>query len=200
MIKASFCYALCRHLAKSPNAAWHLPEEESEAGDSGERSCQPVHLNPNMEVCFPREPGAHCHFGCSGVAPLSLVVSVSGKSSPGSEGMPKQRWRWSEGLQPRMPHVFHLWGNSYGSLCNHRSLLCAATWLLSCDGVEAEMKPPVHSNTTKQNNLHIVEQENNNPLTNEGTYYASLWQIRTLFMPEQNVSDMIWLEKKRRKN
>lgn len=60
------------------------------------------------------------------------------------------------------------------------------------------MKPPVHSNTTKQNNLHIVEQENNNPLTNEGTYQASLWQIRTLFMPEQNVSDMIWLKKKKK--
>ena len=32
-----------------------------------------------------------------------------------------------------MAHVFHLLGNSYGLLCNHRSLLCAATWLPCCD-------------------------------------------------------------------
>lgn len=40
------------------------------------------------------------------------------------------KWRAAVG----MAHVFHLLGNSYGSLCNHRSLLCATTWLLCCDG------------------------------------------------------------------
>ena len=81
----------------------------------------------------PGEPGAQRHPGCSGVAPLSLVVSVSGKNSPGSGGMQgmaaARSWR---GWLFRMAHVFHLLGSGYGSLCNHRSLLC--TWLLCCDG------------------------------------------------------------------
>ena len=98
----------------------------------------PAHssVSDNIEVSLPWVPGVRCHSGCSGVAPLSLVVSVSGKSSRGSEGMQgwRRRW-WSEWLLPLlgMAHVFHLLGNSYGSLCNHRSLLCAR--LLCCDGV-----------------------------------------------------------------
>lgn len=44
-------------------------------------------------------------------------------------------------------HVFHLSGNRGGSLCNHRSLLCAVTWLLFCDGVGVrdEMRLPVQT-------------------------------------------------------
>lgn len=49
-------------------------------------------------TCLPWVPYARCHSGCSGVAPLSLVVSVSGKNSPGSEGMQGRRRWWSEGL------------------------------------------------------------------------------------------------------
>lgn len=134
-IKSLFQVCGCRRLATRPNAVRQLPEEDTVVWDSGKYCCQPIHLNHIMEVSFPWEPGARCHSGCSGVAPLSLVVSVSGKNSPGSEGM--QGWRrwWAEGLLFGMAHVFHLLGNSYGSLCNHRSLLCAATWLLCCDGV-----------------------------------------------------------------
>lgn len=83
---------------------------------------------------LPTRACASCHSGCSGVAPLSLVVSVSGKNSPGYEEMQGRWWWWAEGLLLGMAHVFHLLGNSYGSLCNHRSLLCATTWLLCSDG------------------------------------------------------------------
>lgn len=87
-----------------------------------------------MEVSLPWVPGARCYSACSGVAPLSLVVSVSGKNSPGSEGMQGRRWWWNEWLLLLgMAHVFLLLGNSYGSLYNHHSLLCAVTWLLCCD-------------------------------------------------------------------
>lgn len=87
-----------------------------------------IHLNPIIEVSFPWQPGAHYHSACSGVAPLSLVVSISGKNNPGGQGM--QVWLR---LLFRMAHVFHLSGDSYRSLCNHHSLLCAATWLQHCD-------------------------------------------------------------------
>lgn len=107
------------------------PEEESAVWTSG-KYFLPTYLSesckcPSHECLLLQR----CHSGCSGVVPLSLVVSVSGKSSPGSEGM--RRWWWSELLG--MAHVFHLLGNSYGSLCNHRSLLCAATWLPRCHEV-----------------------------------------------------------------
>lgn len=84
-------------------------------------------------------PGAFCHSGCSGVAALSLVVSVSGKNSPGSEGM--QGWRCSEGVLLGMAHIFHLLGNSYGLLCNHLPLLCAA--VMGWGGGCTEMRLPV---------------------------------------------------------
>lgn len=108
------------------------PEEESAVWTSG-KYILPTYLSesckcPSHECLLLQR----CHSGCSGVVPLSLVVSVSGKSSPGSEGM-RRRWWWSELLG--MAHVFHLLGNSYGSLCNHRSLLCAATWLPCCHEV-----------------------------------------------------------------
>lgn len=39
-----------------------------------------------MEVSLSWEPHARCHSACSGVAPLSLVVGVSGKEQPRQQG------------------------------------------------------------------------------------------------------------------
>lgn len=119
-------------MARSLNAGWHLPVEVSMVWDTGKKCCQAIHLNLIMEVSFPMRTWLAAVIQDAQVLlPLSLVVSVSGKNSPGSEGM-QEWWWWAEGLLFGLAHVFHLLGNSYGSLCNHHSLLCATTWLLCC--------------------------------------------------------------------
>ena len=42
----------------------------------------PNYSSKSYYEAFPQEPLEWCHSGCSGVAPLSLVVSVSGNNSP----------------------------------------------------------------------------------------------------------------------
>lgn len=104
-------------------------------------AAQPIHLNHIMEVPFPRDASARRQSRCSGVAPLSLVVSVPGRISPGCEYMQHCGGGGEEeGCFLEWLVLLHLLCNSYGSLCNHRSLLCAATRRLCCDGEAAERR------------------------------------------------------------
>jgi len=62
-------------------------------------------------------------------------------------------WR-TGGLLLGMAHVFHLLGNNYGLLCNHRSLLCAAAWLLvmAAERRGCQYKPGRESDRVKNTN------------------------------------------------
>lgn len=123
-------------LASSLSVKWHMSENTEDLRFRKE-------LFPNL--LFPQEPPKCCHSRCSGVATLSLVVSVSRKNNPDCAGI--QRWRRWWGGDPLfwMAHVFQRFSNSYGSQYNQDSLVWAVTWQAQRVAVEeswvSKLKP-----------------------------------------------------------
>lgn len=78
-----------------------------------------------MDASLPWKPAACCHSGFSGVAPLSLVVSVSGKTSPSGEGM-KEWLSWTEELLFSTSWVIAMDGYVIIALCYVLWLGCCA--------------------------------------------------------------------------